>query len=590
MREQRESYELKLAEQIVSHPKKLHKYIRSKKKCRPSVGPILVNGVLTDSPPLMAKALSDGFVSVFDDTPPPNLLPHQLDGSISSLTFLEADVLAFLQRIKVESGPGPDSVGGHVLKNCAASLAGPLSIIFDRSLESATLPLIWKSALVTPIYKGKGPRSSPSSYRPVCLTCKTMERIIAGQLNVFLDENNVLSEHQFGFRPGYSPVEQLVLTYNDVSLWYDSGKCVNLVLFDFSKAFDRVNHDLLILKLHSIGVHGRLLGWLSDFLIGRDMAVCIAGCCGASRAVSSGVPQGSVLGPLLFLVFINHLICDLGCYYKIFADDLKIYLASSSPANPDLQACINILDTRARDWGLQFNISKCANLRFQRGLFPNEDSLFHIGGTPLEFASVHGDLGVTVDCHLKFHRHIELIAAKVGGIASNILRSTVCRSPEFMLIILISHLRPIMEYASPVWNTGYLGDLSVLESVQRRWTKQIQGLARFTYEDRLRYLKLFSVKGRLWRADLILCWRIFHEKSKISPSALFAPCQDRRTRGHIFKIFPLHVQTEARRRSFASRVVQHWNSLPSCVAEAKSLESFKSLLAVACGDSLYSFV
>ena len=330
---------------------------------------------------------------------------------------------------------------------------------------------------------------------PAPLTCKTMERIIAKDLNAYFDKNNVLSDHQFGFRPGYSPVEQLLLTYNDVSLWYDSGKCVNLVLFDFSKAFDRVNHDLLLLKLHSIGVKGQLLGWLSDFLVGRDMSVCIAGVRSPSNTVLSGVPQGSVLGPLLFLVFINHLVCGLACYYKIFADDLKIYLASSSAADPDLQVCIDFLDSRARDWGLQFNISKCANLRFQRGLHPNEDSLFHIGGTPIEYASVHGDLGVSVDCHLKFHRHIELISAKVGGIASNILRSTVCRSPEFMMTVLISHLRPILEYASPIWNTGYHGDLKVLESVQRRWTKQVKGLFHLDYMARLRNLKLFSVKG-----------------------------------------------------------------------------------------------
>ena len=447
--------------------------------------------------------------------------------------------------------------------------------------------------MITPIYKGKGSRSSPSSYRPISLTalaCKTMERGIAKHLNAYFEKNCVLSDHQFGFRPGYSPVDQLILTYNDVSLWYDSGKCVNVVLFDFSKAFDRVNHNLLLIKLHSIGIQGQLWHWLSDFLIGRNMAVCVAGCCSAPNAVSSGVPQGSVLGPLLFLVFINHLVSDLSCYYKIFADDLKIYLASSTPACPDLQSCTDLLHRRARDWGLQFNIDKCANLRFQRGSSPNEDSLFNIGGIPIEFSSVHCDLGVSVDCHLKFHRHIELIAAKVGGIASNILRATVCRSPDFMLTILVSHLRPILEYASPLWNTGYIGDLKVLESVQRRWTKHIQGIEHLDYLTRLKSLKLFSIKGRLWRTDMIFVWRIFHGDSKISPSDLFSPCPDRRTRGHPFKIFPLHVQTEARRRSFASRVISPWNALPSCVVEANSLLTFKRLLAAYCEESLFEFV
>jgi hypothetical protein len=232
-----------------------------------------------------------------------------------------------------------------------------------------------------------------------------MERVIAKALNLYLEDNSILSDHQYGFRSGHSPVEQLILTYNDVSHWFDMGSCVNLILFDFSRAFDRVNHGVLLEKLGCIGIGGSLLQWIANFLVGRKMAVRISGACSALGGVSSGVPQGSVLGPLLFLLFINHLVHDLDCYFKIFADDLKIYFASDSPYSLNLQNSVDTLHSRASDWGLLFNAEKCANLRFQRGSSPNMDDLFNIDGVPIRCAESHSDLGVTVDSHLKFHRH-----------------------------------------------------------------------------------------------------------------------------------------------------------------------------------------
>ena len=186
----------------------------------------------------------------------------------------------------------------------------------------------WGISEVVPIFK-KGSRSLPLNYRPISLTsilCKVMERIVVEQMYDYLERNSVLSDDQFGFRRGRTVDDQLLLTYDYVTLSLDSGDVIDLVLFDFSKAFDVVNHDVLLTKLWCLGIRGRLWHWIDSFLRGRKMYVSVGGAHSSCQDVTSGVPQGSVLGPLLFLFFVNLLPSFLICKCKIFADDLKLYL------------------------------------------------------------------------------------------------------------------------------------------------------------------------------------------------------------------------------------------------------------------------
>ena len=337
----------------------------------------------------------------------------------------------------------------------------------------------------------------PLNYRPISLNSvcsKVMERVVVKKLMKFLDDNCILSVEQYGFRPGRSVEDQLLVTYSEVSKWIDCGHCVDVVLFDFSKAFDRVCHSVLIDKLYAIGVRGCLLAWLMSFLSGRSMRVSVSGSFSGLKSVTSGVPQGSVLGPLLFLIYVNDLPFHIRSKCKVFADDFKIYLSAklTNPVEATLhvlncQRDINTLIDVSRSWGLEMNVDKCSVMRFQRKFF-DWDLLgvlgcYYIEDSPISFAADHKDLGVLVDNNLKFHKHIQCITNKAGGMASNFLRSTVCRSREFMLSLYITHIRPLIEFSSCVWNTGYVGDLKLLESVQRRWTRHIEGLENVNYSD-----------------------------------------------------------------------------------------------------------
>ena len=258
-----------------------------------------------------------------------------------------------------------------------------------------------------------------------------------------------------------------------------------------------------------------------------------------------------------------------------------------------LQRDIDNVSRVATSWGLNFNSAKCVVLRCQRGStdWTTVGSLqhYHLDNSDLSLANNHRDLGILVDNTLKFHAHIRTTVHKAAGLANNLLKSTLCRSSDFMLAILKSHIRPILEFGSTVWNTGYLGDLRLLETVQRRWIKHIDGLADLPYADRLKALNLYSVQGRLLRADLIKCWKIFHELSVISPSDLFTISPITTTRGHRYKLAKPHIHTECRRRFFSIRCIDHWNSLPDSVVGANTLEAFKCGLHLSLGELLFAY-
>ena len=253
------------------------------------------------------------------------------------------------------------------------------------------------------------------------------------------------------------------------------------------------------------------------------------------------------------------------------------------------QADIALLNHTAQSWGLYLNKDKCVMIRFQRRYHQLPPPSYNIEGDPIQLVDSHVDLGVTVDSSLKFHLHILRTAQKAGGLAQNIMKATVCRSPEFMLTIFISHIRPLLEYCSCLWHTGYARDVRLLEAVQRRWTKRIESMSELDYGTRLTRLNLFSVSGRLLRADMVYCWKIFHGECCISPTDLFVIPPRSDTRGHRYKVNHVRAQTDVRKRSFALRCITQWNCLPDHVVAEKKIKTFKANLVEALGDRLFKY-
>ena len=311
---------------------------------------------------------------------------------------------------------GPDQFKPIVLQKLHAELAPIIQVIFQKSLDSGKLPHIWKEANVSPIFK-KGDRSDPANYRPIsltCVLCKVMEHIVASNLTKHLANSNILFELQHGFREKRSCETQLIILVDEISKNMQMGQQTDLILLDFSKAFDRVAHEKLISKLHFYGIRGNTLFWIKDFLDSRSQAVVLNGIKSDKIAVSSGVPQGSVLGPILFLAYVNDLPDQVMSRVRLFADATAIYLAISSEGESiTLQNDLHILEKWEQRWHMSFNASKCQVLHITRAKCPIQTK-YILHDTVLQTVPPAKYLGVTISDDLSWSPHIDLITKKAN--------------------------------------------------------------------------------------------------------------------------------------------------------------------------------
>ena len=469
---------------------------------------------------------------------------------------------------------GPDGVHPRILKEAASALAPSLFSVYQGSLSTGVLPQCWKEAIVTPIFK-KGSRHVPSSYRPISLTsipCKIFERIIKTAILGHLLRNGLISEAQHGFLPGKSCVTNMLIFMDSLTEARDHGLISDAVFFDFAKAFDRVPHTPLLHKLSAYGISGPLHNWISTFLSGRTFRVRIGSSLSSSSPVRSGVPQGSVLGPLLFLLYVNDLPDILTCNSLLYADDLKIWTAS----NPSgLQMDVDAVKRWSEDWDLPINNDKCTHVSFG-GDSGNAFVLCDGNSiTDVPKDDLIKDLGIWLSSNLSFSHHHQLAAKRGYAVWSMIKRAFPRIDLQDFKTLFAVYVRPLLEYASQVVHSGLCKDMQTLEKVQRAATKSVRGLHDTPYEDRLQRLDLYPLDIRRLRGDLIFTYILF---SKGKAEQFFVASDGSSLRGHNKKLFVRRANTSLRQRFFSYRVVTPWNNLPLEVVNADSLRKFKSLL------------
>ncbi len=297
-----------------------------------------------------------------------------------------------------------------MLKETKSAVIKPLKIIFEKSMTERKLPEIWKKANVSAIFK-KGPRQKPENYRPISLTSvpgKLMERLIRDKIVSHMTENNIFSPVQHGFVKGKSCTTQLLEFLEEISEAIDNGDDVDIIYLDFCKAFDKVPHQRLLLKLEHYGIIGEIKDWVQDFLADRVQRVVINGAKSDWRKVTSGIPQGSVLGPILFLIYINDLPDEMTNCIKLFADDSKLFSSVNNRGQADeLQQDLNTAETWARKWQMEFNTKECKHLNIGKKDI-NQTYKMHTTSGVTEVIKVNSenDLGVIIDTNLNFSEHI----------------------------------------------------------------------------------------------------------------------------------------------------------------------------------------
>ncbi|BHF72776.1 hypothetical protein SprV_0401584700 [Sparganum proliferum] len=376
-----------------------------------------------------AEHLSRFFQSVFTRDVVVPVDHYNVDDAptIDSVVLTKAIVQQELLKLKEAKSPGPDEIPAKLLKKLATELAEPLCLLFQASLDAGRLPPEWKTAWISPIHKS-GSRASANNYRPVSLTsicCKVMERIIKRELMRFLEQHHLLSNAQHGFRRGRSCLTNLLYCLEQWTRAIDEGNVVHVAYIDFKKAFDSVPHQRLLYKLSRIGARGKLLKWIENVLIGRFQTVRLGGQQSAEVTVTSGVPRGSVLGPILFVIYIDDCIHGLACEIAMFADDIKLWtVIRNEDDEANLQANLDRLEQWSCHWLLPFNVSKCNILRIGRTSSAHRQT-YYLNPTPLSVVEVQKDLGVWITSSLKPSSHC-LKAAKSAISSLYLIKRGIC--------------------------------------------------------------------------------------------------------------------------------------------------------------------
>ena len=436
---------------------------------------------------------------------------------MNSVIAREDEIGDLLKTLNDSKATGHDGIGPKMLKQAGISVIPSLTRLINLSFAKCTVPSSWKKAQVIPIYK-KDNKSDPNNYRPVSILptiSKIAERIVFKHVFNYFRDNNLLTKHQ-SCVPGDSTVNQLVYLYNAFSKALDDKKDVQLVFCDIKKAFDKVWHQGIIFKLKQLGITGNLLGWFEDYLNGRLQRVGIKGQNSDWVSIQAGVPQGSVLGPLLFMVYINDIVDNISCDIKLYADDTTLYIVTDNLENGTslLNSDLEMISRWSKTWLVTFCPNKTEYMHVthkNRNMRPDPPSF---QGEILREVEHHKHLGITFSSNLTWNKHISNISKSVSKSLDAMKKLKYTTDRKTLYTIYTSFIRPKLEYGSIIWNDCNQNDGSLLEGLQLDAARIITGAKRGTSHNKI-YIEsgLETLTCRRENSQLIQFYKMMHNKT-----------------------------------------------------------------------------
>ena len=443
---------------IKKNAKVLYSYGNRTCTIKDPIGPLHdSDGNPQNDPQVMANLLQHQYSKVFSDPnainsdthdEPPGEIP-----TIDDIYFSEEDICNAIKDMSYHSATGPDKFSAEILKECKEQLCTPLKNLWRMSLEQSDIPIKYLQQIIVPIYK-KGDRSLPSNYRPISLTShvtKIFERVLRKKLVYHTEDNNLLSNQQHGFRYKRNCLTQLLHHVNDILQSLENDANAYVIYLDFSKAFDKVDHKLLLHKLSKMGIRGTVLSCMTTFLSNRTQQVLVNGVKSHQVPVISGVPQGTVLGPLLFIIYINDITKVVKyCRIRMFADDSKLqHTICSLEDRERLQEDLNAIIDWSRNNNMELNESKFELLHF--GYNEELKDAYKLpSGTSIKSRSTVQDLGINISNNLSWRNHYYSIIKEAKKYARLILRTFSSRSKNIILLLYDSFVRSRLEYSCPL--------------------------------------------------------------------------------------------------------------------------------------------
>ena len=592
--------EAKVISKLKDNPKVFYGYAKKHSTIRNEITMLKTDsGYITDKKSV-AEIFQRQFSSVFSDPAAPGIEdPHFIVPNTVPImpdcwsAISNSQVQAAIEDIRPSSSPGPDGVPAILLKKCASTLAYPIKLLLERSIEEKTVPDYYKLSHVCPLHK-KGDRSKPENYRPVSKTShiiKTHERVLRKKLVHHFETNFLISSTQHGFRTGRNTLTQLLQHFDAIYEGLVDNADTDSIYLDYEKAFDKVDHRLLLLKLKKYKVHNLLINWIKSFLEDRVQIVAINGNQSKPVKIISGVPQGTVLGPVLFIIFLNDLVNAINrSSVSLFADDTRISCQiNSSDDCRSLQDDLNSV----MDWSTKNNMqlhSQKFELIIHRARpiepfhnlpFGKELCSYDLpGGVSLHESSQLRDLGVTVSADGTWGHHINSMVEKARNITAWVLSVFKSRDKDMMVTLYRSLIRSHLEYCCPLWNPNKVGDIQKIEDVQRTFTNKIAQLQGHNYYERLAALDMMSLQRRRERYIIIHMWKILND---LAPNDINVTFRHQSRLGWQAERRPLRrharqVNQTLHDGSFAMAGPTLWNCIPASIHKIRKLDPFKSAL------------
>lgn len=490
---------------LMKDPKRFYSFVNSKRKVAgyPSSMNYIDSESSDDSN--IADMFTSFFRSSYSQEKPPLNYPYTISSfnNIPNILLLEDEVLHGLKTLKHSNSPGPDGVPTSILRSCANELYIALTQLFNYSLQSGYFPTLWKSSFIIPIFKS-GNRCSVDNYRGIAKLSaipKLFERLVTNRLLHYA--SSLISPCQHGFIKGRSTTTNLMEFASYIFTAFREKRQVDVIYTDFSKAFDKVVHDLLLHKLNVIGFPHKLLMWLSSYLKGRTQRVKFKSVLASDIEVTSGVPQGSHLGPLLFVFYLNDLPAIIrSSDILMYADDVKLFRSYGALEDSTyIQDDLNRLSEWCLTNRMSLNLSKCKKMTFCRGTVLNVD--YFIGSWKLENVLSFSDLGILVDRRLRFDLHINTCINKARSLLGFLKRwAREFNDPYLTKRLFVCLVRPCLEYGCVVWCPYNVCYIDRIESIQKQFLLfALRGLSWNVnnlppYESRLMLIDLPTLEKR----------------------------------------------------------------------------------------------
>ena len=523
------------------------------------------------------KAFSDPDSGTLDQSYPnlENVPP------LNHISITNEDVIKAINSIGTNSAPGPDKIPASVLKECKNEIAPPLRILWQKSLDTGEIPSKLLTQSIIPIFK-KDNRSLPANYRPISLTShliKLFERILREKIITHLVKYNLITIHQHGFTPNRSTLTQLLHHINSILDILEENGNADILYLDLSKAFDKVNHKILLHKLTKMNITGKINTWIKTFLTTRTQYVVVNGKKSQPAHVKSGVPQGTVLGPALFIIYMNNITESVNnTIIKMFADDSKLIssvkcMEDRNKITTDLKALIKWTEENS----MEFNETKFQLL--QIGTNKELKILYQHHDKEIKGSQHVKDLGVYTSEDMSNKYHITEMTTNATNFASWLLRTFSTRDPEPMLLLLKTYIIPRVEYVSPLWNPHKIGEIQQIEAVQRSFTAKIKGMEEFNYHERLQRLKLFSLQRRRERFIIIHTHKIYLQ---LAPNDVNLEFHENTRLGTQCKRLPFKSKIASvnslRDNFFSHTAPKLYNLVPKMIKSSRNIASFKRKL------------